>query len=60
MNSAGTRAIKSALSEVEDNLYRYKNLGQPTDRTGNGELYSDVIASLEKERDELRAALAEA
>lgn len=57
MNPAGIRAIESALSNVEDNLYRYENFGKPTDRTGNGELYSDVIASLEQERADLSAAL---
>jgi hypothetical protein len=57
MNKAGEKAIKSALANVEDNLYRYKNFGRPDDRTGNGELFSDVIKSLENERDQLKAAL---
>jgi hypothetical protein len=57
MNAAGMKAIRSALANVEDNLYRYKHFGKPTDTTGNGETFASVIAKLEAERDELRAAL---
>jgi hypothetical protein len=57
MNEAGTKAVKSALANVEDNIYRYKHFGKPDDVTGNGETFASVVASLERERDELRAAL---
>lgn len=53
------RAIQRELSTVEDNLYRYKHFGKPTDVTGNGETFASVIVKLEAERDELRAAIDE-
>jgi hypothetical protein len=60
VNAAGKSAIKSALANVEDNLYRYKNFGRPDQLTGNGETFASVILKLESERDELRVALKEA
>jgi hypothetical protein len=55
--SAAERAIKSALANVEDNLYRWRNFTTPDHVTPNGERVSDIIAALERERDELRKAL---
>ncbi len=57
MNDAAKRALKSRLVNVEDNLYRYKNFGKPTDTTGNGETFASVIEKLERERSDLRAAI---
>jgi hypothetical protein len=57
LTAAGIEAIKAALANVEDNLYRYKHFGKPDDVTGNGETFASVIAKLERERDELRKAL---
>ena len=60
MNEAARKAISSALANVEDNLYRYKHFGKPSDRTANGETFALVIEKLERERDELRDALLDA
>ena len=60
MRDAKTVAVstlRGTLANVEDNLYRYKNFGKPTDTTGNGETFASVIQKLEAERDELRAAI---
>lgn len=59
MNEAAKRAIQNELSNVEDNLYRYKHFGKPTDTTGNGETYASIIEQLEIQRGELRDALRE-
>jgi hypothetical protein len=51
------RAMRRELATVEDNLYRYKHFADPDGTTGNGEPIRDVIAQLERERDELIEAL---
>lgn len=53
------RALMRELANVEDNLYRFRNFASPDGVTGNGEPIRDVIAQLERERDELRKTLAE-
>jgi hypothetical protein len=59
MNNAGVKAIRSALSNVQDNLYRYRHFGTPDQLTGNGETFASVIAALEQDERELQQALTE-
>jgi len=59
MNKAARQAIEDALSNVEDNLFRYSHFGNPWGRTANGETYGSIVTSLEKQRNQLKRALAE-
>ena len=62
MNQAGIRAIKQALGNAGDNLYRAKlqRTANSSWRSGNDESIDDVISGYQHTVDELRVALTQA
>ena len=56
MNNAQRRAIESAISNVSDNLYRFKlqRDRDPNWKSGNDEPIDDIILKLEAELAELQ------
>ena len=54
-----TQSLRKQLGNVEDNLYRFRHFGAPTDVTGNGETYASVIARLEQDKEEIKQAIAD-
>ncbi len=61
MNKAGRDALKNALGNAEDNLYRAKlqQRAMPDWTSGNGEPVQDLITGYQKLVDELKEALKE-
>lgn len=71
MNDATRRALKSALGDVQNNLYRYRNFAKPHEFVGSPETVEElvldaflpfdelVIEALERKERELIAALGE-
>ena len=59
MNTAQKEAIKYAIWNAEDNLDRYQLAEKqaPRSKTGNGELFTDVIADLKKQIAALKEGL---
>lgn len=56
MNEVQKRAIRTAIGNMEDNLYRAKmqQHAMPTWMSGNGETIDQVIAGYQKELDALK------
>lgn len=59
LTRAQWQALESAISNVEDNLYRYKLQYQrdPNSKTGNDEPISNIILKLEAQLAELKEGL---
>ena len=59
MNEAGRQAIKQAIGNAEDNLFRYRlqQTANPDWISGNGGKIRDIILELEKEIAELKENL---
>jgi hypothetical protein len=59
MNQAQSEAVKSAIGNAEDNLYRFKGQEDrmPGGKTGNGRPVAEVIADLERWIAELKEGM---
>lgn len=59
MNDAQKDAVRSAIANLEDNMYRYRlaESRKPGQITGNGEKFSEVIADHARRIAELKGGL---